>query len=406
VSHYQERKEKDCLNCGTEVAGRYCQKCGQENIIARESFWSLVTHFVYDITHFDNKFFGTIGKMLTKPGQVSLEYTQGKRNSQLNPIRMYVFTSAFFFIIFFSTFSLDNIGRGDTEIRKERLANLQRARQVLEEQSLQSSDSIERATARKVYSDLQAEIAVVQQQLEAARKKDSSNIEQTQDLLDSLQQKGVPIKPTRKKKNDLNFDWSVDSTEKPYSFMGYYSQEAYQRMQQALPNDKRDGWVRRAFTTKIIAATEAGQTQGEKAMIRAFSNNLVHNFPKMLFVSLPFFAWFLSILYARKKRWFYSDHAIFTIHTYCATFIFLLGLIALGALKDATGWGIIGWLRVIGAFAVWLYLYKAMRKYYGEGRSKTILKFTLLNILSFIMMLFLLVIFTAISAMQIANATH
>jgi hypothetical protein len=51
-------------------------------------------------------------------------------------------------------------------------------------------------------------------------------------------------------------------------------------------------------------------------------------------------------------------------------------------------------------------MYKAMRKFYGDGRSKTIVKFILLNILSFFMMSILLVIFTAISAAQAVNANH
>ena len=47
-----------------------------------------------------------------------------------------------------------------------------------------------------------------------------------------------------------------------------------------------------------------------------------------------------------------------------------------------------------------------MRRFYGESRKKTLLKFILLNILSFFMMMVLLVIFTAISAAQAVNPGH
>ena len=100
VSNHQERKEKNCLNCNAEVAGRFCQICGQENIEPKESFWALATHFLHDMTHFDGKFFSTLKFLLFKPGFLSKEYLKGRRTSYLHPIRMYVFTSAIFFLIF------------------------------------------------------------------------------------------------------------------------------------------------------------------------------------------------------------------------------------------------------------------------------------------------------------------
>ena len=60
MSHIPQRNEKDCLNCGTIVQGKYCQNCGQENVVPHETFWHMVKHFLYDITHFDSKFFDSI----------------------------------------------------------------------------------------------------------------------------------------------------------------------------------------------------------------------------------------------------------------------------------------------------------------------------------------------------------
>src|SRR5580765_5473780 len=84
--------------------GRYCHVCGQENVEPKESFWHLLTHFFNDITHFDGKFFTTLKDLLFRPGFLSKEYVIGRRASYLNPVRMYVFTSAIFFLLFFSFF--------------------------------------------------------------------------------------------------------------------------------------------------------------------------------------------------------------------------------------------------------------------------------------------------------------
>ena len=106
MSKGKERAEKICLNCNAELYDRYCHKCGQQNTEPKHSVWSLISHFFYDITHFDGKFFSTLKYLVKKPGFLSSEYIKGRRNSYLDPIRMYVFSSALFFLIFFSIFSI------------------------------------------------------------------------------------------------------------------------------------------------------------------------------------------------------------------------------------------------------------------------------------------------------------
>lgn len=108
VSHSRERNEANCLNCDTQVVGRFCHVCGQENIEPRESFVGLVTHFFNDITHFDGKFFTTVGKLVRKPGLLPVDYMNGRRARYLHPIRMYLFTSALFFLVFYS-YTYDSI---------------------------------------------------------------------------------------------------------------------------------------------------------------------------------------------------------------------------------------------------------------------------------------------------------
>ena len=45
--------------------------------------------------------------LLFRPGHLSSEYMKGRRASYLHPVRMYVFTSAIFFLIFFSMYHLE-----------------------------------------------------------------------------------------------------------------------------------------------------------------------------------------------------------------------------------------------------------------------------------------------------------
>ena len=104
MSHLHERKEKVCLNCGASLVGRYCQDCGQENVEPKESLGHLITHFFNDVTHFDGKFFSSMKYLLLKPGFLTEEYTKGRRATYLNPIRMYLFISAMFFLVLMTFF--------------------------------------------------------------------------------------------------------------------------------------------------------------------------------------------------------------------------------------------------------------------------------------------------------------
>jgi Protein of unknown function (DUF3667) len=105
MSQGNERKEKVCLNCNARVFGPYCHVCGQHNIEPEETAIGLVVHFFNDITHFEGKFIASLRYLLFRPGFLTLEYERGRRASYMNPVRMYVFASAFFFILFFSFFS-------------------------------------------------------------------------------------------------------------------------------------------------------------------------------------------------------------------------------------------------------------------------------------------------------------
>lgn len=137
--------------------------------------------------------------------------------------------------------------------------------------------------------------------------------------------------------------------------------------------------------------------EGLKKVVDSFA----HRLPYILFVSLPFFALILKLLYVRKKNFYYSDHVIFTLYHYIFSFILLLLIAGLGVLKDWLGYGIFGWL-ILALIILWaVYLYKGMKRFYGQSRSKTIIKFLLLNFLGLISIFILFLAFLFFSVFQI-----
>lgn len=350
--HQPERKEKNCLNCGTTVIGRYCHVCGQENVMTKESFWLLGKHFIFDIFHFDGKFFHTVAYLLSRPGFVAKEYCEGKRNRYLHPIRMYLFTSGVFFLVFFSfnKSSFINNSSGNTLDKEERAALIEKYQQRLQKDSSDLS-------AKKI-------IAVL---------KDTTTAITDGEI---LQMDTRPV---------------VSVTNHQYS-----SIKEYDSIQKKLPVDKQDGWLARTLTKKAVAfnAEYKGRT-GEG--LKIYWQEFLHKLPYMLFLSLPFFALILQLLYVRRKNFYYSDHAIFTLYHYIISFILLLFLFLISQLKSNLG-TVISWLTVITT-VIWIgYLFVGMKNFYQQSWSKTFGKFLLLTLFGFIVniLLFILLLFFSI----------
>jgi hypothetical protein len=365
LSHIPQRQEKDCLNCGTIVQGRYCHKCGQENVVPKESFWHMVTHFVYDITHFDSNFFTTLKDLIFKPGFLSREYMSGKRASYLHPIKMYVFTSAIFFLLFFSVFT-----NKDSMVKMESPDDLSGARRL--EVLADIEDEIRKDSVKlKADSSWEKKLAKLEQM------KDTTRVMTWDDFYD-LGHDMITI----------NFSGSHDR---------YKTVEEYDSIQKTLPKAERDGWFRTRLIRKELNINNKYRSN-PKAAWEKLSQSVLHNLPYMLFVSLPLFALILKLLYIRRKQFYYADHGVFTIHLYIFSFILLLIVFSMSELRDVTGWNFMGWVIGILILGLFFYLYRAMKFFYGQRWHKTLIKFLLTTVFSLLMMVILLAIFFFFSA--------
>jgi Protein of unknown function (DUF3667) len=357
VSHIPHRKEKDCLNCGTIVQGNFCHQCGQENVVPKETFWHMVTHFFYDITHFDSNFFSTIHHLILKPGFLSKEYMAGRRASYLHPVKMYVFTSAIFFLLFFTFFT----PRGNFTVNPDQLLSpKERAGYIKKLQ-----EKLEKDTGNMV----------LQKALQFA--KDSVNPVTEKDMYKAIEEEEGVIQ---------------------FGPTNYKTMQEYDSLEALLPVSERDGWFMRRLTKKQIEINNKYRNNPEEAW-KKLGNNILHQLPYMLFVSLPLFALILRLVYIRRRKQFYfADHGVFTIHLYVFSFLLLLVVFSIAELENAVHTGVLQWLVLLLFLVLFFYLYKAMRNFYKQGRAKTFFKLLLVSILSFVMMMVLFLFFIFFSA--------
>lgn len=88
-----------CLNCGTPLQGPFCHYCGQPDRNLVRFFPVLVRELLADFIDFDSRFMRTMRPLLFHPGKLTRDYLEGRRFRYTPPLRLYIFSSAVFFIL-------------------------------------------------------------------------------------------------------------------------------------------------------------------------------------------------------------------------------------------------------------------------------------------------------------------
>lgn len=305
---------KACLNCGTPLTGKYCGNCGQRDLPARQDLGDLLINFISSFYSFESKFFKTFQYLLFRPGKIVAEYNAGKRESFYHPARMYVFLSFVFFLLMSIFASTDDLNLDN-------------------DQNFNPKDSVK---ADSIIAKVDSIVAA-----ETGTKQKSGGYKLNYDVEE--QDEGIPEGETLKE---------------------------YDSIQNAIPEDKRDGMVERFFRRKAFEIEARGKDK-EKEMTKKFIDDAVSNIPRMLFFLMPIFALLLKLLYVRRD-YFYSEHLVFTVIYY--DFIYLAGSLII--LVNQVEW--LSWIQYFLYAWIFIYLYKSMRNVYKQRRAKTVTKYFLL----------------------------
>ncbi|WP_213087087.1 DUF3667 domain-containing protein [Chitinophaga agrisoli] len=329
------RQDKHCLNCGTEVPERYCTHCGQENTVPHESFGHLVKHFVGDVLHYDSQFLVTLKYLLFRPGKLTKEYMAGRRVSYVNPVKLYIFISFVFFLT---------------------MAMLSHSRHT--EEAAEGKDKKETGTRTNVVANPRAALEILSAVNDSVRKHAYDGMELTaQDSAEMAKDTATAAKRQEKIRAAAVLD--------PVSVYG--TKHHYDSVQNALPKEQRDNWSKRLFIRRALYLHEHYQN-GD------FMEDIKHNYPKMMFLLLPLFALWLKVVY-NWKRWYYTDHAIFSLHFHCFAFVVMfIGMLLDYWFSDSDPF--MGWALIV----TWIYLLFALRNTYSQSFRRSLAKAVALTI--------------------------
>src|SRR6185503_15425032 len=87
-----------CLNCGEVLGGAFCSACGQRSVPINPTVSELAGDAWNELSGYDGRIAATFRHLL-RPGQLTVDYLQGRRARYLSPVRLYLICSVVYFLV-------------------------------------------------------------------------------------------------------------------------------------------------------------------------------------------------------------------------------------------------------------------------------------------------------------------
>ncbi|NGP53881.1 DUF3667 domain-containing protein [Thioalkalivibrio sp. XN8] len=101
-----------CPNCAAPLQGRYCHACGQKRIEPEEQRLSwFLRQLVESLTMLDERFLGSLGRLLFRPGRLDRDWLEGRRKRNLAPLSLFLIANVVYF--FYPPLSDLNLSLGE-----------------------------------------------------------------------------------------------------------------------------------------------------------------------------------------------------------------------------------------------------------------------------------------------------
>jgi len=332
-----------CMNCGTQLAGKYCSACGQRHEPHVHTLGHFLSEAFESITHADSRLWRTLGYLLVKPGRLTREFLDGHRVRYLPPFRLYLVISLLFFLVASATGFFDyDFNSGPAPERVQTL------NQVAADMEAQVPDN--------------PELGPVAANLRAQAR-------QEQERIDKLKASGADAATVDRETRGKIEIGGCDEFSAP---------------------DPEADWK---YALAHTFCKKVNHVSARELMVA-----VVHNIPRALFVLLPLLALLMKPLYWRPKR-YYVEHLLFLVHNHAFVFVaFTLLVLTVGLPDD---WKPVGYIQAfIWLYILW-YLFRAMRVHYGQSRWLTTGKYLVMGLCYFTSAMLVLAFTFLVSALTL-----
>jgi hypothetical protein len=99
VSEAKLPSKSECLNCGTQLNGKFCSECGQRSDIGRITFSETWNQFLSSAFSFEGPLLFSLKALLLHPGKMLRAYIGGRRKTYYQPVTFFILVSAIYLAI-------------------------------------------------------------------------------------------------------------------------------------------------------------------------------------------------------------------------------------------------------------------------------------------------------------------
>lgn len=378
-----------CLNCNYEVKteNKYCPSCGQENADKRISLRLLLQDTIATAFNFESRVFKTIPLFLFFPGRLTNEFLAGKRVRYMHPFKIYLLSSLLFFFVVIKIFTpviedtirkLDkvsedtNIGfslRDSTNGTNEEDTNYKlievKKEKNIETDSLYTNKLEEKFQQRQtILRDSIAELIV---KIQNGEINDSTlNIDSLQNLVEDSAALAETVEVLNEK---------VKKKSQGLRRLYHLIQDRNMTPERLLDSlENQTNGMNLQFAEQMLKIG-----RNDPAIFLA---NTINNIGTLMFITLPILAFFFVPFYIRRKK-YYIDHLIFTLHLQAFTFVIL----TLATLFFH--WNLYSISIILGIVLI-VYAWFAFKKVYKQGFFKTTIKACIISFLYVTTLIFML----------------
>lgn len=374
---------RDCLNCGTQLAGPFCHYCGQPDKNLMRFFPVLLRELAEDFLDFDSRFMRTMKPLLFKPGRLTRDYLDGRRFRYTPPLRLYIFASiAFLFVAAILTSSAVELSvnpdGGGASVRIDGISDdLDEA--INQEDFEAAKQAIEQLDPeiRKHFNineedrSIEASLGL---DLPFGAPDDASEDEPDSEAVTD------PLTGLPRDEDTDSHDWKMQFNDEPWD------RETNPLVIPFFPGMLND-WINNEIE-KSPEKSEAIEANPDLIVDKIFDV-----LPATLFILLPLAALIMKFWYLFAKR-YYVEHLIFALHNHSFLFVlFLLSLLS-NTLKawldpDADRWisAVVNGFNIVILIWVPVYFLLALKTVYQQGWGLTLVKYVLVGSSYFILLI-------------------
>lgn len=290
-----------CANCQTPLIGPHCHECGQLAEDFHKSIWKLTVEAVESLLHLDGRLFSTLPDLLRRPGQLTRDYLDGKRASQVAPFRMFLVILLIAFLVGHAAMKAGEEKHAATEGHGAEAASTE-----THGPAVPGADASERRT--------------ITPGSQAAREYEAEVMADTS-LTES--EKRTQIAAARG-------DWAAfgRSLAEDVSVQAKAGADAAPKMA-----DTEDARKLRDLEHWFNSRLEA--VRDDPARFYLILEIWAH---RVAILALPVSALMLTLLFAFNRRYYVFDHVIFSMHSLSFQLLLLIVIMGLGMLTPLAWW--------------------------------------------------------------------